>query len=773
MYARVDYAKYQTGAALIRNFWVDYRGGVSNRPGNRMIGESLAQQNDPIRLIPYVVDVNTNYVLEFTQSNIRIIQNGSFVAPFAATVASISNTNPIVVTTPGAHGIVSGDYVRFVGVGGMTQLNEEIFFLANVIGPTQFQLFLRSVGPIDGTLMPAYTSGGQIFKAIRLISIYTPSDIVAFKYDQTGQVGDLGNIMTITVTTHTPYILRRITHTNWTLGPATIGSSIGPPSGVFVSQQPPTAPAGNAYYAATAVADDGSESISSFNSTGPAGITVDFSQSVVEVTWNPVPGAVYYNIYAQKAPAQLFNPAAGVFGFIGSSTSAVFPDTGIIPDPSFTPALNDINPFFFNGFPNCCAYFQQRHVFAGFFANPQGIEFTKIKDYFNFNYSLPIKDDDGISIVLVSNQVNFVQHLLSMPNGLIALTEFGAWQISGGGALNQPITPSNVIATSQSYVGITPNVAPIVINYDIVYVSARGNTVRDLTYNFYTNIYTGTDISIMSSHLLEGVTITDWAYADTPNKLLWIIRSDGIALSLAFMKEQEINGWSQHKTNGLYKAVCSVVEGPQNAVYYAIQRPSPNGSFPGSGTIFLEEQLPREAMVFLDGVSFRNGPMTTAYVPYYAGNTVRCMTNSFEGVPKFFDLPVNSSGIVTFPHVIDNSWIGYSYVSDLQSLRLDMGDPTQQGKRKNITSMTVRFYKTDGAQIGPDETDLQPWDANVLKVGGTFESFGNGINMLTGDYYINMGGGWETEGQIWIKQEESKPCTVLGIIPEIIPGDTT
>ncbi len=35
--ARVDLAKYHSGAALLRNFFVDYRGGATTRPGTRYV----------------------------------------------------------------------------------------------------------------------------------------------------------------------------------------------------------------------------------------------------------------------------------------------------------------------------------------------------------------------------------------------------------------------------------------------------------------------------------------------------------------------------------------------------------------------------------------------------------------------------------------------------------------------------------------------------------------------------------------------------------------
>jgi hypothetical protein len=37
LYARVDLVKYKAGAALLQNFFVDYRGGASTRMGTKYI----------------------------------------------------------------------------------------------------------------------------------------------------------------------------------------------------------------------------------------------------------------------------------------------------------------------------------------------------------------------------------------------------------------------------------------------------------------------------------------------------------------------------------------------------------------------------------------------------------------------------------------------------------------------------------------------------------------------------------------------------------------
>jgi hypothetical protein len=153
---------------------------------------------------------------------------------------------------------------------------------------------------------------------------------------------------------------------------------------------------------------------------------------------------------------------------------------------------------------------------------------------------------------------------------LIALTASGAWRIDGG-TQSSVITPAQFDAVPQAYNGCS-DVPPIVINYDILYVQAKGATVRDLSYNFYVNIYTGTDMTVLSKHLFDGHQIIEWAYSEEPYKVIWAVREDGTLLSFTYIKEQDVYAWCRHDTNGLFKSVCSISEGNENAVYFVVQR---------------------------------------------------------------------------------------------------------------------------------------------------------------------------------------------------------
>ena len=87
LYARVDLTKYRSGAALLENFFVDYRGGASTRPGTKYILQCF-KSGTAVRLIPFQASFAVGYVLEFGDHYIRFFFEGSPVLEAATTITS-------------------------------------------------------------------------------------------------------------------------------------------------------------------------------------------------------------------------------------------------------------------------------------------------------------------------------------------------------------------------------------------------------------------------------------------------------------------------------------------------------------------------------------------------------------------------------------------------------------------------------------------------------------------------------------------------------------
>ena len=227
--------------------------------------------------------------------------------------------------------------------------------------------------------------------------------------------------------------------------------------------------------------------------------------------------------------------------------------------------------------PSVVAYNEQRRVFAGSRGAPATFWMSRPGQFTNFDVSDPTQDDDAITASLYAQEVNIINALVPMSSGLIALTSGGAYLVSGG-ANDAVITPSTIKAPPQAFSGAQA-LPPLRIGDHILYAQARGSAVRDLAYNFYSNNFTGQDISVLSGHLLEGRKIVQWAYAEEPNKLVWAVRDDGVLLSLTYLKEQEVYGWARHDTQGQFVSVCSIPEGREDAIYMVVQRYSPTSGF--------------------------------------------------------------------------------------------------------------------------------------------------------------------------------------------------
>ncbi|PRZ51225.1 hypothetical protein BX589_12066 [Paraburkholderia fungorum] len=642
LWSRTDLEKYHIGAALMRNFFVDFRGGASNRAGTAFTGPCVTAASAN-RLIPFEFSTVQTYALLFGDHTMRVVMNGGFVLEPIVTVQAVSNANPAVVEADG-HGYSNGDTVELYA-GGMASLYSRLFLVQNATTNTFTLTDLRG-NAIDSTNAGAFT-GGYVARVYTQATPYAAADLATLKYVQSADV------MTLTHTSYVPYQLTRSQHWVWTFTAIDFQSKTPSPTGVTAAAEISpaaffitaannalpgvlTAPGndfsngdqviidatgtwadlnGPTYTVVNAKTDgtfslqnaDGTQldtsSLGSWTSGRVGHNATTYSYVVTAIgangateslpsapatctgaTLSKVTGSTNVVTIGAQASATMFNvyrtaenqggtpPAGSLFGFVGSITAQpgtmTFVDNNITPDFTNCPPQGN-NPFAGGNNPGASTYFQQRQVFAGMSNQPDGLALSKSGDFLNMDYSSPSKDDDAIQATIASQRVNAIKHLLPMTS-LIALTASGAWRIDGG-TQSSVITPSQFDAVPQAYNGCS-DVPPIVINYDILYVQAKGATVRDLSYNFYVNIYTGTDMTVLSKHLFDGHQIVEWAYSEEPYKVIWAVREDGVLLSFTYIKEQDVYAWCRHDTNGLFKSVCSISEGNENAVYFVVER---------------------------------------------------------------------------------------------------------------------------------------------------------------------------------------------------------
>jgi hypothetical protein len=429
-----------------------------------------------------------------------------------------------------------------------------------------------------------------------------------------------------------------------------------------------------------------------------------------------------------------------------------------------------------NGYPSVPGFFQQRLVLAAPNGSPQTFYMSQPGAYFNFNVSTISQADDAITGTLVSGQLNTIRDMIAQPSGLLMITDRSSWLINGGSS-GSAVSPFALVANAQSFNGIS-NVPLIVANFDVLYVQAKGSIVRDSTYNIYSNVYTGTDISAIASHLFYSYTVDEWAWAEEPFKLVWGVRSDGAMLTLTFLKEQEFIGWTHSYTLGDFKSVATVVEttdtaGEVDAIYTVVERDI------NSQTLkyierFAERSFPNgvvDAWCVDCGLRYDGAPATNfSGAEFLAGETVTGLADGEVITP--FVMPANGNFTLPSASVVT---IGLGFTAKLQTLPIDLGDPTVQGKVKKINNVDARVADTLGLKIGGEFTNL-----TVMKdlVVGNVSSMLTGQNsqritdLVTGDARTILDPRFTVPGQYCLQQDQPLPATVLGLISDYTIGDT-
>lgn len=697
LYPRVDTVKYSTGARTIRNNMIKKHGGLDSRPGTSFVAEVNNSQFQ-VRLIPFIFNASQTYVLEFGLTYMRVYKNGVQMTEASAILSGVTNANPGVFTVA-AHGLSNGDEVVLSGMQGLTQLNSRNFKVDNVTTNTFTLDEMLTLTPVDTTSLGTYTGGGLVAKVYQIASPYLSTEVGALKFIQSADV------ITIVHPNYAPYELDRTGDTNWSMTPITFGPKIAAPTGLTGSNG-----AGSSLsWVVTAVdIETGDESLPSGSFDGPNTIPTTLS-------WTAVTGAGSYNVYRFDG---------GVYGFIGSAGDGLtsFVDNGV------TPSIDDSPPqtrALFNStddYPSTVTYFQQRLMFGNSNNNPETTWASRSGRFKNFTISYPSQADDAITFALVGKQVNSVQHLVDIGK-LVMLTSGG--ELAALGDANGVLSPSAINTRQYSYHGST-GLSPVIIGSNLLYNQARGSIVRSLAYSFQIDGYTGTDLTLFSSHLFDGFSLVDWTYAQIPNSILWAARSDGLLLGLTYIEEQQIWGWHRHDFDGSVENVCAVPEGTEDVLYLVVRR-QVNGQ--------IRRYIERMSTRFISNIVDYNACDASLK---YDGRNLSATTMTLTGGSGVWDytqtLTLTASNVLG-GFIFHSTDIGNQIFLDNYDVNGNFIDRI----RFTITGYTSAFIVTGTANRDVDVAlqgvSITTWSKAVSQVTGLWHIEGKSVSVL-GDGFV-------------------------------------
>jgi hypothetical protein len=421
-------------------------------------------------------------------------------------------------------------------------------------------------------------------------------------------------------------------------------------------------------------------------------------------------------------------------------------------------------------FPGTVSYFEQRLILGGSILRPADVWASASGTDTDLSYSVPTVASDRI-LFRVTSGANIgavaIRHAVPLTH-LILLGSTVELRVTPQN--NDALTPESISVRPQSYIG-SSSVAPSIVNGTIVFVSSRGQHVREMAFDQSVWGYLTGDLSLRAYHLFDGFSIRQQTYAKAPTPTLWFVSrpmanntASGKLLAITYVPEEQIGAWHQHVTDGSFESVCAIPDGDEDRLYVVTKRDL------GAGDAFyVERAAPHQRASYADafhvdsGMSY-SGPATKTItgLDRFNGLTVHYSADGVAGTARITGGTWTSTTAVTRAH------FGLQFVTDIKTLPIALqASAAGTGTPKNPTQLWLRLDASGRFLSGPapEDPSLEP-AAGVLRpsrrpaVGQAF----------TGREQVNLPGDWNQEGQVWIRQDLPLPLDVLAVTIEVPSG---
>ena len=170
---------------------------------------------------------------------------------------------------------------------------------------------------------------------------------------------------------------------------------------------------------------------------------------------------------------------------------------------------------------------------------------------------------------------------------------------------------------------------------------------------------------------------------------------------------------------------------------------------------------------YVDSGLTYSGTSTTAItgLEHLEGESVTILADgSSHPVKSISSGPVMTGGSLTLDRSATKAQIGLPYDSVLQTMRIESQseEGTSQSRTKRINEVTIRLHETVGVEVGPSLSDMEriPFRSSAA-------SMDTAVPLFTGDKQVEFRDDFNTDGYIFVRQTQPLPLTILSIYPRI------
>lgn len=224
------------------------------------------------------------------------------------------------------------------------------------------------------------------------------------------------------------------------------------------------------------------------------------------------------------------------------------------------------------GYPELCAIFEQRLVFAATNAQPQTIWMSQPDDLSNF--FVYEGDDSAIAVTMATTTQNPICWMLERGSVLMIGTSDREYVLSSSSGT---LTPDTLTKKMYGNVGSSSVNALEAID-KVLFIERGGGRCYEYGYNYEIDGYRANDLTVLAPHVLanHGGAV-DATFISKPERQAVFALEDGQAALCAYQSMHNVNAWHRWTTNGKVLSVCAMPNGSSNdRLFLLVERDVPD-----------------------------------------------------------------------------------------------------------------------------------------------------------------------------------------------------
>lgn len=407
-----------------------------------------------------------------------------------------------------------------------------------------------------------------------------------------------------------------------------------------------------------------------------------------------------------------------------------------------------------SGYPSLVRFFKGRLFFGSTKERPQTVWGSKIDDYTNFGVSIPLKDDDAITVTI--GKAGGIKWMLDIGDLAIG-TSSGIWPL-GVADKTQGFSATNVELGKPLLISVS-DLRPAGVVESTLFAPLFSRSLHSLSYSFQNNGYAAPDISVLSPHIVRK-GITEIAYAHSPSNQVFGGLDNGEEFSITYEREQQMLAFCRHQfgDSGKVLSVVSVPGATRDELWFVVER-SWGRTIEYMAEEFDGDEDNQEDAHYVDCGLVYSGSATDTVsgLPYPDGTPVAIYADG-SGEEE----ATCESGTVTLPSGRTATTIHYGlpYSSRAKSLRILQGSANLIARKKNVSQIGIDLLYSGPVKVKGRGSSYE--QAVLRKYSDLMDA---PIPLFTGTKMVTISDRWDDAGQVDILVDKPVPCTVRALIP--------